>query len=74
MPNLASQFKLINVAGREIHPGDRINSFRGDLAVYNYITQGSGPGTSGKIYVTWLKNNTSGEYYPSGFNVAIVKI
>lgn len=53
-------------------PGDRLRSFRGELATLLQVTRQRGPGHSAKVWIQWEPNadgsgNYRGEYYADVF-------
>lgn len=68
------EYKVIDKDGNEVKEGDEIIDFRGDKAIFKEITKVPGGPSSGKIYVQNSEKGWEQEYYPSVFNLKIVKI
>ena len=61
--------------GKEVKPGDKIKDFRGDEHIFKGITNPGTPfgGRNGKVCVDF-GDGSSVEYYPSVFNIELVKV
>lgn len=61
--------------GKEVKPGDKIKDFRGDEHIFKGITNPGTPfgGRNGKVQVDF-GDGSSVEYYPSVFNIELVRV
>lgn len=61
--------------GKEVKPGDKIKDFRGDEHIFKGITNPGTPfgGRNGKVCVDF-GDGSSVEYYPSVFNIELVRV
>jgi hypothetical protein len=71
MPMLNATYKLIRGdsdpdAGTEVLPGEEITDFRGDTAIFGYISRAPGGNSGGKIITDRMS-----ELYPSVFGCTI---
>ena len=64
--------KLIDKSGKEVNVGDKVTSFRGEIATVQGWTKPLHSASTGRIHVQWHDGLTA-SYYPSVFDCIIVE-
>ena len=63
--------KLVDKSGKEVNVGDKVISFRGEIAtVQGWSRPANNPRSTGRIHVQWHDGLTA-SYYPSVFDCTI---
>lgn len=62
--------------GRQVHVGDTVTSFRGEIATVAKLSSACVPGKSGKVVVHWTDGNRCGtsEYYDGVFDLVVTDV
>lgn len=67
-----SDYRVINVAGNEVQPGDAVWDFRGEEAEFVRVSRG--PEYNGTVKVVVVKSGLRREYYAQVFELTVERV